>query len=127
MDHMTWAPRSFQRRMALARDGGACRYCGRRVYPAVMLSKDQWHDVGLTFDHFFPRYHQGPSEVWNLFVSCYRCNAEKRNTPPLQRDGWRLLPTPKEPVPVQPPNRRGLIPRPDPWPLTHLAAHTVAA
>lgn len=102
---MTWVPRSFQRRMALARDGAACRYCGRRVWPRHMVPKDVWLDVGLTFDHFFPRVRSGPSEVWNLFVSCYRCNSAKAHTPPVVDDldpakrtrTWRLLPAPAFP------------------------------
>lgn len=56
----------------------------------------------MTFDHFFPRARTGPSEVWNLFIACYRCNAAKRDTEPEKMKGWRLLPTPTDPVPITP-------------------------
>lgn len=95
---MTWSPRSYQRRMVLVRDGAQCRYCARRVWPAEMLTRSQWLDVGLTFDHFIPRKDRGPSEVWNLFISCYRCNSEKGHDPPEGK--WSLLPAPLDPIAV---------------------------
>lgn len=106
---MTWTPRSYQKRMALVRDGAACRYCGRRVFPKHMLTKEQWLDVGLTFDHFIPRNDGGPTEVWNLFVSCYRDNSEKGHDDYGCGSKWRLLPAPAEPIAVARPNEE---PRP---------------
>lgn len=98
---MTWMPRSYQRRMVLARDGAQCRYCARRVYAKHMLSKEQWLDVGLTFDHYIPRYDGGPSEVWNLFISCYRCNSDKGHDPPGK---GMLRPAPSDPIALTRPN-----------------------
>lgn len=101
---MPWAPRSYQRRMVLARDGAQCRYCARRVFPKHLVSKEQWLDVGLTYDHFIPRHDRGPSEVWNLFISCYRCNSEKGHDAPGGDSKWRILPAPMEPIAIAPPN-----------------------
>lgn len=99
---MTWAPRSYQRRIVLTRDGAQCRYCARRVYPQHMLTPEQWLDIGLTFDHFIPRHDRGPSEVWNLFISCYRCNADKGHDAPGGDGKWQLLPAPLNPIALVP-------------------------
>lgn len=86
--------------MVLVRDGAQCRYCARRVYPEPYCSEEQWLDVGLTFDHFIPRHSRGPSEVWNLFISCYRCNSEKGHDPPGGDSKWKILPAPRNPIAV---------------------------
>lgn len=102
---MVWSPRSYQKKMVLVRDGAQCRYCRRRVYPKHLISKSQWHDIGLTFDHFIPRNDGGPTEVWNLFVACYACNSEKGHGSYGPESKWRILPVPKEPISVAPPTR----------------------
>ena len=106
---MTWSPRSYQRRMVLVRDGAQCRYCARRVFPEEYLSKEQWLDIGLTYDHFIPRHDGGPSEVWNLFISCYACNSEKGHSDYGLGSKWRILPVPTEPIALTRPNEK---PRP---------------
>lgn len=105
---MVWSPRSYQKKMVLVRDGAECRYCARRVFPKHMVSEKLWHDVGLTFDHFIPRHDGGPTEVWNLFVSCYRCNSEKGHGEYGVGSKWRILPPPKAPISVAPPNKTPL-------------------
>lgn len=70
-----------------------------------MVSKAQWHDVGLTFDHFIPRHDGGPTEVWNLFVSCYSCNSEKGHDEYGMGSKWRLLPVPSDPISVAHPGK----------------------
>lgn len=100
---MVWSPRSYQKKMVLVRDGAQCRYCARRVYPKHLISKAQWLDIGLTFDHFIPRNDGGPTEVWNLFVSCYRCNSEKGHDEPGGGGKWSLRPVPKDPISIAKP------------------------
>lgn len=51
------------RQIVLARDGRACRQCGRDSFPEI--------------DHIWPILHGGTSEIENLQVLCRRCNRKK--------------------------------------------------
>ena len=69
-------------RAVRARDGDACRYCGKTV---------RWEDRkgpdGGTYDHIDP---DGPNNPDNLVVACRSCNGRKgRRTP--ERAGLSLL------------------------------------
>lgn len=61
-----------------ARDGDACRYCGREV---------DWTDrktgKGGCYDHVVP-HPVGPFTVENLVVACRACNTKKRDRTPEQ-------------------------------------------
>lgn len=55
------------RRMVYARDGYACRYCGRK----------RGHAVRLELDHFYPRARGGTDDPANLVTACRACNRAK--------------------------------------------------
>lgn len=59
------APRPWRRhrRRVLARDGGACRYCG--------ATED------LTLDHVIPKSRRGAHDPANLVTACRSCNSKK--------------------------------------------------
>jgi hypothetical protein len=59
-------PRSVRQRI-YARDGYACRYCGRR----------RGHAVRLELDHFYPFALGGSDRPDNLVTSCHTCNRAK--------------------------------------------------
>ncbi len=82
----TPVPRTtFSRRALFKRDRYTCMYCGIRP------------DVGdLNIDHVVPR-RQGGKTTWeNCVVSCYTCNAYKRDRTP-QEAGMKLLREPFKP------------------------------
>lgn len=69
--------------LLVERDGGmVCFYCERPI--------DDGQDVALrqkaTVDHVIPRTDGGPSQDWNLVLSCYACNRRKGI-----RDGMAFL------------------------------------
>ena len=55
------------RQMVYARDGYACRYCGRK----------RGHAVRLELDHFHPRARGGSDDPDNLVTACRACNRAK--------------------------------------------------
>lgn len=70
-----------------ARDGDACRYCGKSV---------AWGDTrsgrGATYDHTNPG-HGGTVET--MVVCCLECNGRRGNDP---ESIWKTLPVPAEPL-----------------------------
>ena len=56
-----------------ARDGFACRYCGRQA-----------DDVALVIDHMIPVAQDGTNETENLITSCVDCNQGKAAKTVLQ-------------------------------------------
>lgn len=75
----------FSRRNILARDGGACQYCGQPV------------SRGLTFDHVIPRAQGGLTTWENIVAACMPCNQRKGGRTPAQA-GMKLLSVPKKPA-----------------------------
>jgi len=57
---------SKRRQIVYNRDGGKCRYCGKRL---------PYHEFHL--DHIKPRYWWGNDYVFNLCLSCPKCNMDK--------------------------------------------------
>lgn len=55
------------RALVIARDGRACRYCGRVLGPRARLH----------VDHVLPVSRGGSDEPENLVVACERCNVRK--------------------------------------------------
>lgn len=76
--------RAARLRAAMARDGGACVWCGRACVGLV----------AATTDHLVPRVKGGPSWLENEVVACRRCNAARGHTGPAEwlaecrRRGW---------------------------------------
>ncbi|QSZ53291.1 hypothetical protein RI444_15350 [Paenarthrobacter sp. AT5] len=70
-----------------ARDGDACRYCGKTV---------AWGDTksgrGATYDHTNPG-HAGTVDT--LVVCCRECNGRRQDDP---ESNWKTLPVPAEPL-----------------------------
>jgi hypothetical protein len=66
-----------------ARDGNACRYCGR-----VVNWSDRRGPRGGQFDHVQPR---GPNSLENIVVACRECNCGKSGRTPEQA-GYVLRP-----------------------------------
>src|SRR5262249_26956835 len=64
--------RKITRRAVLARDDGACQYCGARS--------------NLTVDHVIPRSKGGGSSWENIVASCAPCNRRKGDRTPAQAD-----------------------------------------
>jgi len=54
------------RQAVIKRDGETCRYCG------VQTSS-------IHIDHIFPLSRGGTNDLWNLTVSCSRCNISKKD------------------------------------------------
>lgn len=95
----------FSRINVLTRDKFACQYCGAKHSPRE-----------LNYDHVIPRA-QGGKTVWeNIVMSCYPCNAVKRNRTPAEA-GMRLLNAPVRPksLPVAALRLDSLKDVPDMW------------
>jgi 5-methylcytosine-specific restriction endonuclease McrA len=82
---MTDQPGRAERlRIAVARDGGCCVWCGRACTGLVRP----------TTDHLVPRVKGGPSWTENEVVACGRCNRERGHRSPAEwledcrRRGW---------------------------------------
>lgn len=78
-NELTWRVR--------ARDGDACRYCGKSV---------AWGDTksgrGATYDHINPGK---AGTVDTLVVCCRQCNGRRQDDP---ESTWKTLPVPAEPI-----------------------------
>ncbi len=62
-------------RAVLARDGGACVYCG---IPVVRRGPGLHRAPNLaTLDHVVPRSQGGPTRADNLVLACAACNNER--------------------------------------------------
>lgn len=53
------------------RDGRKCFYCGKDL---------TFRQVSL--DHYLPKSRNGPDDVFNIVLSCRKCNKFKKNTVP---------------------------------------------
>lgn len=53
------------------RDGGKCYYCGKE------LSVRQ-----ISLDHYLPRSSSGTDDIFNIVLSCKKCNREKTDSVP---------------------------------------------
>jgi len=53
------------------RDNRKCRFCGQKL-----LFKQ------VSLDHYLPRSKSGPDDVFNLVLSCRKCNKFKKSTIP---------------------------------------------
>jgi 5-methylcytosine-specific restriction endonuclease McrA len=58
------------REILIARDGGACVWCGREPWAA-----------DLTAEHLLPRSRRGRTLPENLAVACRACNKRRRTKP----------------------------------------------
>lgn len=67
------------RLQVIKRDGRKCRYCGREL-----------HDAEIYLDHVIPYSLGGLTEINNLVVSCFACNAKKGGRM-LEETGMKLL------------------------------------
>lgn len=76
---------ALSRENVLARDGGACQYCGRKLTRAE-----------ATFDHVVPRSQGGPTSWENVVIACVACNQAKGGRTPAQA-GMALRSTPVRP------------------------------
>lgn len=71
--------------IVLARDGGACVWCGRPLEVGL---------VAATTEHLVPRIKGGPSWIENELAACRRCNGERGHRTPgewfdeCERRGW---------------------------------------
>lgn len=54
------------RQTVIKRDGETCRYCGEKT-------------SSIHIDHIFPLSRGGTNDLWNLTVSCSRCNISKKD------------------------------------------------
>jgi 5-methylcytosine-specific restriction endonuclease McrA len=66
-------PRPERLAAILARDGGACVWCGRPLAP---------HDHDLTFEHVIPRLKGGPAWAENEVPACRACNRRRGHRAP---------------------------------------------
>lgn len=53
------------------RDGRRCFFCGKDLL---------FRQVSL--DHYLPKSHHGPDDVFNIVLSCKKCNRIKKNRVP---------------------------------------------
>lgn len=74
------APSPEVRAAVLARDGHACRYCGR--------------GGRLAIDHVIPFSRGGTSDASNLVAACKSCNSRKKDRTPAEARMW-LRPAPR--------------------------------
>ena len=71
--------------IVLARDGGACVWCGRLLEVGLVVA---------TTEHLVPRIKGGPSWIENELAACRRCNGERGHRTPgewfdeCERRGW---------------------------------------
>jgi 5-methylcytosine-specific restriction endonuclease McrA len=75
----------FSRENVLARDHGACQYCGRRVARSE-----------ATYDHVLPRSMGGQTRWENIVICCVPCNQRKGGRTPEQA-GMQLRSIPVKP------------------------------
>lgn len=75
--------RNYIRRAVIARDGGRCRYCGRKC--KGIGARDD--NDRLTIDHVVPKRDGGAFVESNLVVACNLCNKLKGagRTAPVRR------------------------------------------
>ena len=66
-------PRPERLAAILARDGGACVWCGRPLAP---------HDRDVTFEHVIPRLKGGPAWAENEVPACRACNRRRGHRAP---------------------------------------------
>ena len=76
---------ALSRENVLARDGGACQYCGRKLTRAE-----------ATFDHVVPRSQGGATDWTNIVTCCHECNRVKGGRTPRQA-GMQLRALPVQP------------------------------
>lgn len=63
--------KKIEKQYIYIRDGGICRYCRKDL---------QFGQASL--DHYLPRSKDGPDDVFNLVLSCKRCNKLKKSQVP---------------------------------------------
>ena len=63
---------SIDRKAVLAKYGGRCAYCGRKLTPG------RKGDTAFQVDHLHPRYLDGEDELDNLVPACRICNHYKK-------------------------------------------------
>ena len=66
-------PRPERLAAILARDGGACVWCGRTLAPGAR---------DLTFEHVIPRIKGGPAWAENEVPACRACNRRRGHRAP---------------------------------------------
>lgn len=66
------------RKIVYNRDGGACRYCGKKLGRSYSV------------DHVIPKIQGGTSEITNLVLCCRSCNSRKGGRTP-EEAGMELL------------------------------------
>ncbi len=67
----------IDKRYIYMRDHQSCHHCGKKL----QLGK-------VSLDHYYPKSHGGPDEVFNLVASCKSCNFYKRSSVPSD---WQAL------------------------------------
>ena len=77
------------------RDGGKCRYCGKRLGWLVRRGQVVDGEHSVSIDHIVPRCRGGQNDMENLALACEPCNRRKGVLLPSE---WNPVPSNMEPA-----------------------------